>query len=81
MVFGLQLVSISIGQVGGGIGFENVMFLLGVEFDIYFNVDFGDFEFDYFVIICDGIFNYNVFQGSLAGLIQVNVMEVNVEDC
>ena len=70
MVFGLQPVSTSIGQAGGGIGFENVMPSLGVEFDTYLNADFGDPEFDHLAIIRDGILNHNVLQGSLAGPVQ-----------
>lgn len=81
MVFGLQPVSTSIGQAGGGIGFENVMPSLGVEFDTYLNADFGDPEFDHLAIIRDGILNHNVLQGSLAGPVQANATAVNVEDC
>lgn len=81
MVFGLQPVSTSIGVSGGDIGFGNVQPSLGVEFDTYQNADYADPIFDHITIIRDGILNHNTPQGALAGPVQANVDNVNIEDC
>jgi gliding motility-associated-like protein len=81
MVFGLQPISTSIGTSGGDLGFGEVMPSLGVEFDTYQNIDYEDPVFDHITIIRDGILRHNTPQGSLAGPVQANVSQANVEDC
>lgn len=81
IVFGLQPISTSIGASGGGIGFEGVVPSLGVEFDTYQNTDFGDPVFDHITVIRDGILNHNLPQGVLAGPVQANLTNPNIEDC
>jgi gliding motility-associated-like protein len=81
MVFGLQPISTSIGSGGGAIGFGDVEPALGVEFDTYQNLDFGDPVFDHITIIRDGIVNHTLPQGALAGPVQANLNSPNIEDC
>jgi gliding motility-associated-like protein len=81
IVFGLQPISTSIGTSGGAIGFGDVEPSLGVEFDTYQNLDFGDPDFDHITIISDGIVNHILPQGALAGPVQANVDDPNIEDC
>ena len=81
MVFGLQPISTSIGGSGGAIGFGDVQPSLGVEFDTYQNLDFADPTFDHITIIRDGILNHNQPQGVLAGPVQANADNANIEDC
>ncbi|WP_020536543.1 lectin-like domain-containing protein [Lewinella cohaerens] len=81
IVFGLQPISTSIGGGGGAIGFGDVEPALGVEFDTYQNLDFGDPVYDHITIISDGIVNHTMPQGALAGPVQANVDEPNIEDC
>ena len=81
LVFGLQPISTSIGGSGGDIGFGNVQPSLGVEFDTYQNPDFGDPSYDHITIIRDGILNHNTPHGALAGPIQANASDPNIEDC
>ncbi len=81
MVFGLQPISTSIGSGGGAIGFGDVEPSLGVEFDTYQNLDFGDPVFDHITIIRDGIVNHTLPQGALAGPVQANLNSPNIEDC
>lgn len=81
MVFGLQPVSTSIGGSGGDIGFGNVQPSLGVEFDTHQNLDFGDPVFDHITIIRDGVLNHIMPEGALAGPVQANVDNPNIEDC
>ena len=81
MVFGLQPISTSIGGSGGAIGFGDVQPSLGVEFDTYQNLDFADPTFDHITIIRDGILNHNQPQGVLAGPVQANADNINIEDC
>ena len=81
IVFGLQPISTSIGGGGGDIGFGNVQPSLGVEFDTYQNGDFGDPSFDHITVIRDGVLNHNLPAGALAGPVQANAGDVNIEDC
>ena len=81
IVFGLQPISTSIGVAGGDIGFGNVQPSLGVEFDTHFNADFADPTFDHITVIRDGILNHNLPEGALAGPVQANISDINIEDC
>lgn len=81
IVFGLQPISTSIGVGGGDLGIGGVEPSLGVEFDTYQNGDFGDPIYDHIAIVRDGIVNHNTPQGSLAGPIQADINNPNIEDC
>jgi gliding motility-associated-like protein len=81
LVFGLQPISTTIGTNGGALGFGDVEPALGVEFDTYQNLDFGDPVFDHITVIRDGILNHNQPAGALAGPVQANADDPNIEDC
>lgn len=81
MVFGLQPVSTSVGGSGGDLGFGMVQPSLGVEFDTYQNLDFGDPFADHITIIRDGILNHTLPEGALAGPVSANVDDLDIEDC
>ena len=81
IVFGLQPISTSIGVAGGDIGFGDVTPSLGVEFDTYQNIDYEDPVFDHITIIRDGNLRHNTPQGSLAGPVQANSTNPNIENC
>jgi gliding motility-associated-like protein len=81
IVFGLQPLSTSIGTAGGDMGFGDVEPSLGVEFDNFQNVDYDDPTFDHIAIIRDGITQHNIPGGTLAGPVQSNLNDPNIEDC
>lgn len=81
LVFGLQPISTSIGTGGGDIGFGDVVPSLGVEFDTYQNIDYADPVFDHIAVVRDGNLRHNTPQGSLAGPVQANANNPNIEDC
>ncbi len=81
IVFGLQPISTSIGTAGGDLGFGDVEPSLGVEFDTYQNVDYDDPVFDHIAIVRDGILQHNNPVGNLAGPVQANANDPNIEDC
>ena len=81
IVFGLQPLNTSIGTAGGDMGFGDVEPSLGVEFDNFQNVDYGDPIFDHIAIVRDGRMQHNIPGGTLAGPVQANVNNPNVEDC
>jgi gliding motility-associated-like protein len=80
MVFGFQPVSTSVGQSGGGIGFEGIAPSLGIEFDTYQNTNQSDPEFDHLALIRDGNLNH-VLPSNLAGPVRISAGKDNVEDC
>jgi len=79
IVFGLQPVSTSIGQAGGGIGFGGVSPSFAVEFDTWQNP--SDLIDDHIAIIKNGELNHNTPAGSLAGPVSANANGANIEDC
>jgi gliding motility-associated-like protein len=79
IVFGLQPVSTSIGQAGGGMGFSGVSPSLAVEFDTWQNP--SDPAQDHIAIIKNGELNHSTAAGSLAGPISANANGNNIEDC
>jgi gliding motility-associated-like protein len=81
IVFGLQPISTSIGTAGGDLGFGDVEPSLGVEFDTHQNIDYEDPVFDHIAIIRDGILKHNTPGGTLAGPIQADVSDQDIEDC
>lgn len=68
-----------IGNAGAGMGFEGFSPSLGVEFDSFQNVDFGDPAYDHLAISINGNANHNL-PGNLAGPIQISPTSNNVED-
>ena len=81
IVFGLQPVSTAIGAAGEALGLGGVQPSLGVEFDTHENTNLADPTFDHIAIIRDGVLNHAAPQGSLAGPVQANSSNPNVEDC
>ncbi|MFT4770953.1 MAG: gliding motility-associated-like protein [Cryomorphaceae bacterium] len=80
MVFVMQQVGNDvIGVPGGGMGFEGFSPSLGVEFDSYQNLGFGDPAFDHMAISTNGNPNHNLPQ-NLAGPVQISPTSDNVED-
>lgn len=80
MVFVMQQVGNNvIGNAGAGMGFEGFSPSLGVEFDSFQNIDFGDPAFDHMAISVNGNANHNL-SGNLAGPIQISPTSDNVED-
>jgi gliding motility-associated-like protein len=79
MVFGFQPISTSIGTSGGGMGFANIVPSLGIEIDCFQNTNFGDPPFDHIAITRNGQVNHNA--GVLAGPVQANASNANIEDC
>lgn len=80
MVFGLQPVSTSIGQAGGGIGFGGVAPSLGVEIDTYQNFELGDPAADHIAIMRNGAISHTG-PGNLAGPIQARAASSDIENC
>lgn len=80
IMFGLQPVSTSIGQVGEGIGFQGVMPSVGIEFDTWQNGNLSDPSYDHVAIIKNGVLNHSS-PNNLAGPVQANASNGNVEDC
>jgi gliding motility-associated-like protein len=80
IVFGFQPVSTSIGQAGGGIGFQNIVPSLGIEIDNFQNTGLGDPVFDHIAIIRDGDVDHNG-PNNLSGPVQADEMRANIEDC
>ena len=80
IVFGFQPVSTSLGSAGGGLGFENIIPSLGIEFDTYQNINSGDPVFDHLAIISNGSVNHNN-ATNLEGPVQASPDSPNIEDC
>lgn len=80
MVFVFQQVSNTvIGEDGEGIGFGGFSPSLGIEFDIYQNVNQGDPTFDHIAIISEGIVDHNS-DFNLAGPVQASAADATIED-
>lgn len=80
MVFVMQQVGNDvIGVPGGGMGFEGFSPSLGVEFDSFQNVDFGDPAYDHMAVLTNGNPNHNLAQ-NLAGPVPISSTNDNVED-
>lgn len=80
IVFGFQPVSTSIGNVGGGIGFQGITPSLGIEFDTYQNTSLSDPTFDHIAIYQNGDVNH-FSPNALTGPIQASATSPNIEDC
>ncbi|MCC6722889.1 MAG: gliding motility-associated C-terminal domain-containing protein [Saprospiraceae bacterium] len=80
ILFGLQPVSTSIGQAGEGIGFQGVTPSLGIEFDTWQNFNLSDPGSDHVAICKNGNLNHGG-ATNLAGPIQANASNANIEDC
>jgi gliding motility-associated-like protein len=81
IVFGFQPVSTSVGQAGGGLGFQNISPSLGIEFDTWQNVHLSDPAFDHIAISRDGNLDHGNAFSNLAGPVQADPASANVEDC
>ena len=79
IVFGFQPVSTSVGGVGGGIGFQNIVPSLGIEIDTWQNGGLGDPSFDHIAIIQNGNLNHSS-TGNLAGPVSAHPTQPNIED-
>ena len=80
ILFGLQPVSTSIGQQGEGIGFQGVSPSIGIEFDTWQNTNLNDPTYDHISISKNGNLNHNS-TSNLAGPVQANATNPNIEDC
>lgn len=81
IVFGFQPVSASVGQAGGGLGFQNISPSLGIEFDTWQNGHLGDPSFDHIAIARDGNLDHGNAFSNLAGPVQAHATQANIEDC
>ena len=79
IVFGLQRQSTSAGIQGGDIGFGGITPSLGVEFDTWQNIDFGDPEEDHIAIAKNGNLRHNT-SNALAGPVQASASNPDIED-
>jgi len=79
IVFGLQRQSTSAGVQGGDIGFGGITPSLGVEFDTWQNIDFGDPEEDHIAIAKNGNLRHNS-NDALAGPVQASAISPDIED-
>ncbi|MBI1224401.1 MAG: T9SS type B sorting domain-containing protein [Bacteroidetes bacterium] len=80
ILFGLQPVSTSIGEQGEGIGFQGVSPSLGIEFDTWQNSNLNDPAYDHVAISKNGVLNHSS-PNNLAGPVQANASNANIEDC
>ena len=80
IVFGLQPISTTIGEVGGQIGFGGISPALGVEFDTWQNTAYDDPVADHIAIMRDGEIRHNT-PDNLAGPVQARANNVNAEIC
>jgi gliding motility-associated-like protein len=80
IVFGFQPLSTSIGQAGGGLGFQGIRPSLGIEFDTWQNTTAGDPIYDHIAIFRDGNLNHNS-PDNLAGPVPALPNQRNIEDC
>ncbi len=80
ITFALQPVSTTLGEVGEGIGLQDIRPSLGIEFDTWQNFNLDDPEFDHIAIIRDGNLNHAE-PNTLSGPVMAIPNEPNVEDC
>jgi hypothetical protein len=78
--FVLQTVGTSaIGTDGGGMGYLDFGTSVGIEFDTWQNGDYSDPIEDHVAIQINGNINHNS-TGNIAGPVQANAVEANIED-
>jgi len=79
--FVLQTVgTAAIGQSGGGMGYLDFGTSLGIEFDTWRNSEYGDLISDHIAIEKNGDINHNSTTNHIAGPIQMDALDPNVED-
>ncbi|MFY7971507.1 MAG: lectin-like domain-containing protein [Flavobacteriales bacterium] len=79
--FVLQTVGTSaIGQSGGGMGYLNFGTSLGIEFDTWRNPEYADLTSDHIAIEKNGDINHSSATNHIAGPIQMDALDPNVED-
>ena len=80
IVFVMQTVgNKAIGLAGGGIGFEGFSPSLGVEFDTWQNVNFGDPVYDHIAVFKNGNINHNG-ATEISPQVAISTTSGNVED-
>lgn len=79
IVFGFQPLNTSIGGLGGGIGFQDIVPSIGIEFDTWQNNFLSDPFYDHIAIIRDGDVDHST-ANNLAGPVQAGASP-DVEDC
>ncbi len=80
MAFVLQPISTAIGVAGGGLGYQNVMPSLAVEFDTWRNPENNDVGFDHLALMKNGN-NNHLSTDNLAGPVAISTAFGNAEDC
>ena len=68
-----------VGGTGGGIGYQDILNSLIVEFDTYMNVGYGDTSADHIAIMSNGVASHFE-NSSLTGQVQASLTSVNIED-
>jgi len=78
IVFILQPISTSIGQAGGGMGFDGIVPSLGISLDTYQNLEFNDPAFDHISIQSMGRVSHVT---DLVPFVQASGTSPDIEDC
>lgn len=79
--FVLQTVgTAAIGQSGGGMGYLDFGTSLGIEFDTWRNPEYSDLISDHIAIEKNGDINHSSTTNHIAGPIQMDALDANVED-
>ncbi|MGB0424015.1 MAG: L-type lectin-domain containing protein, partial [Flavobacteriales bacterium] len=80
IVFVLQTVGVTaIGESGGGIGYLGFDPSFGIEFDTWFNGDYGDPFYDHIAMVSNGVVDHNA-PSNIAGPVQASGGDINIED-
>lgn len=81
MCFVMQTVgTTAIGESGGGMGYLNFDNSFAIEFDTWQNGEYGDPAYDHIAMEVDGEINHNTPLGNIAGPVQMDAFDPNVED-
>ncbi|MFQ5584853.1 MAG: L-type lectin-domain containing protein [Calditrichia bacterium] len=80
IVFAFQPNGVSVGNYNGHLGYAFLSPSLAIEIDTYQNPEHNDPGFDHLAIVRDGISDHQAGE-NLAGPVQVNPIDPDVEDC
>ncbi|MBL7941430.1 MAG: gliding motility-associated C-terminal domain-containing protein [Flavobacteriales bacterium] len=81
MCFVMQTVGTNaIGESGGGMGYLNFANSFAIEFDTWQNSEYGDPVYDHIAMEVDGDINHTTPLGNIAGPVQMDALDPNVED-